>query len=120
MKRILPLLVVAGVLAAPAISLAANGGAKVDARITRLETRVAKYEAKCEVANAPARCARVAARLGAVIDRMQARLQARVTIINQRCSAATAPRACANKAARLAKLGQRLARLAALETRLAG
>jgi uncharacterized coiled-coil protein SlyX len=118
LKRIVPVLLILAACAVPSFAFAGDG-AQLDARLAKLEARVATYESRCEVANAPARCAQVKTRLGAVIDKMQARLQGRVNTINQRCSATPAPRRCAAKSDVLARLNQALSRLASLESRLA-
>ena len=76
MKKVAVMLVVLGVLASSAVA-SAGGGAGLDARLARIDARVAKYHSKCDV-NPAAKCAAVKTRLSARLTRIEARLDARI------------------------------------------
>jgi hypothetical protein len=76
-KNVAVMVVLLGALVMSSVALAGKGGS-IDARLARLDARVAKYQAKCNVANPAARCAAVKARLTARLTRIEARLDARI------------------------------------------
>jgi hypothetical protein len=71
------MVVVLGVLVTSAVALAGNG-AGLDARLARIDAHVAKYHSKCDVANAPAKCAAVKTRLSARLTKIEGKLDARI------------------------------------------
>jgi hypothetical protein len=71
------MVVLLGVVVFSSVALAGNGKG-IDARLARLDAKVAKYHQKCDVANAPARCAAVKAKLSARLTKIEAKLDARI------------------------------------------
>ena len=76
MKKVAAMVVLLGALAMSAVALAGNG-AGPDVRLAKLDARVAKYHAKCDV-NPKDRCAAVKAKLSVRLTKMVARLDARI------------------------------------------
>jgi hypothetical protein len=70
------MVVLLGALLASSVAFAGNG-AGIDARLAKLDARVAKYHSKCDV-NPKDRCAAVKAKLSARMTKIEARLDARI------------------------------------------
>lgn len=77
MKKVAVTIVVLGVLVSSAVAFAGNG-AGLDARLARIDARVAKYHSKCDVATPKAKCAVVKAKLSARLTKIEAKLDARI------------------------------------------
>jgi hypothetical protein len=111
-RRLIVLAALVAALAVPAISFADEGGgttttpsathdgsklsAALDRASARLDKRFAAFSAKCLVANAPKRCAKVANRAVQRMDRAQVVLTKIESKINTKCGAASPPALCAN------------------------
>jgi len=70
------MVVLLGALLASSVAFAGNG-AGIDARLARLDARVAKYHSKCDV-NPKDRCSAVKAKLSARLTKIEAKLDARI------------------------------------------
>jgi len=77
MKKVVTSLALVGVLVLASAAFAGNG-AGLNARLTALDARVAKYHQKCDVANPPAKCAVRKAKLTAKLTKFEAKLDARL------------------------------------------
>lgn len=77
MKKVAAMMVLLGTLAMSAVAFAGNG-AGLDARLARIDARVAKYAQKCHVASPKARCAAVKDRLSARLTKVESKLDARI------------------------------------------
>jgi hypothetical protein len=75
-KKAASIVVLLGALLASSVAFAGNG-AGIDARLAKLDARVAKYHSKCDV-NPKPRCAAVKAKLSARLTKIEARLDARI------------------------------------------
>ena len=76
MKNVAAMVVLLGALLASSVAFAGNG-AGIDARLARLDARVAKYHSKCDV-NPKDRCSAVKAKLSARLTKIEAKLDARI------------------------------------------
>ena len=76
MKKVAAMVVLLGALLASSVAFAGNG-AGIDARLARLDARVAKYHSKCDV-NPKDKCSAVKAKLSARLTKIEARLDARI------------------------------------------
>ena len=76
MKNVAAMVVLLGALLASSVAFAGNG-AGIDARLARLDARVAKYHSKCDV-NPKDRCSAVKAKLSARLTKIEGKLDARI------------------------------------------
>ena len=76
MKKVAAMVVLLGALLASSVAFAGNG-AGIDARLARLDARVAKYHSKCDV-NPKDKCSAVKAKLSARLTKIEAKLDARI------------------------------------------
>jgi hypothetical protein len=76
-KKVVTLLTLVGALVTASAVFAGNGGG-LSAHLARLDARVAKYQAKCQVANPKPNCAIRKANLTARLTKFEAKLDARI------------------------------------------
>ena len=76
MKKVAAMVVLLGALLASSVAFAGNG-AGIDARLARLDARVAKYHSKCDV-NPKDKCSAVKAKLSARLTKIEGKLDARI------------------------------------------
>ena len=76
MKKVAAMVVLLGALLASSVAFAGNG-AGIDARLARLDARVAKYHSKCDV-NPMDKCSAVKAKLSARLTKIEGKLDARI------------------------------------------
>ena len=76
MKKVAAMVVLLGALLASSVAFAGNG-AGLDARLAKIDARVAKYHSKCD-ANPLDKCAAVKAKLSARLAKIEAKLDARI------------------------------------------
>ena len=76
MKKVAAMVVLLGALLASSVAFAGNG-AGIDARLARLDARMAKYHSKCDV-NPKDKCSAVKAKLSARLTKIEAKLDARI------------------------------------------
>ena len=79
-KKVAAIVVLLGALLASSVAFAGNG-AGIDARLAKLDARVAKYHSKCDVATPAAKCAAVKERLSARLTKIEGKLDARIAKI---------------------------------------
>ena len=76
MKKVAAMVVLLGALLASSVAFAGNG-AGIDARLAKLDARVAKYHAKCDV-NPKAKCSAVKTRISSRLTKIEGKLDARI------------------------------------------
>jgi hypothetical protein len=72
------MIILFGALVSSSVALAGNHGAGLNARLARLDAKVAKYAEKCHVASPNAKCAAVKDRLSARLTKIESKLDARI------------------------------------------
>jgi hypothetical protein len=77
-KKVAAMTILFGVLVFSSVALAGNGGGHLNARVAKLDARVAKFAEKCHVASPNAKCAAVKDRLSARLAKIESRLEARI------------------------------------------
>jgi hypothetical protein len=77
-KKLAAMTALLGALVFSAVALAGNGGGHLNARLAKLDARVAKYAEKCHVVSPKAKCSAVKERLSARLAKIEARLDARI------------------------------------------
>jgi len=75
-KKVAASLGIIAVLVFSAVAFAGNG-AGIDARLAKIDARVAKYHSKCDV-NPKDKCAAAKARISARLTKLEGRLDARI------------------------------------------
>jgi len=102
-KKVIGLLALVGALMTASAVLAGNGGG-LSAHLARLDARVAKYQAKCQVANPKPNCAIRKANITEHLTKFEAKLDARLTRQHNAARTATLQAARDHVAALLASL----------------
>jgi hypothetical protein len=81
-KKAAAMLIVLGAVVFSSVAFAGNG-AHLNAHLARIDAHVAKYEAKCNVANPKAQCAARKARIVAHLTKFEGKLDARIAKVKK-------------------------------------
>jgi hypothetical protein len=81
-KKVAAIVTLMGALSLSAVAFAGNG-AGLDAHLAKIDAKVAKYQAKCQVASPQAKCADVKTKLTARLTAFEGKLDARIAKVKK-------------------------------------